>query len=149
MNGLTVELYLYEPYDVMSLATGSGAHVLVHNQTNLPLFTSGIQLSTGTQTNIEIQRLFSSHLEKPYSNCVNDINEDYPSKLVHALLSTGYSYSQQNCFLSCYQRYLIDKCDCYDTSIPVPISLISDRTNIRACLTFNDTLCDSAVRDLI
>jgi hypothetical protein len=116
-----------------------GALVIVHNKTDQPLFYKGISLSSGTQANIQITREFSEHLESPYSDCTKDISTDYPSEYVQALLKTNYTYHQSTCFNMCFQKYLIQECDCYDLSG----SYFNYYTNNSPCLNFSQILCDS------
>lgn len=133
----------------LSLSTGNVAIFIVENQTTLPTFYNGITVSTGTQSNINVQRIFSSHLEKPYSDCTKDITSDYPSQLVKAVFSLaydyGYGYTQQNCFLASFQRYLLTACNCFDTSVNFTLSFITERTDMKPCITFNDTQCETNV----
>jgi hypothetical protein len=143
LNGLMLELYLDEPDDPFSLSSASGIHLVVHNQTTFPDFTSGISVGTGSQTNVQIERIFSSHLEQPYSECSNDISK-FPSKMVEALEDSGYTYTQANCFLMCFERYSIEKCGCYQYSSQIPLNSVVTK-NQRPCLNISDINCATEV----
>lgn len=139
ISGLSIELFLYEPVDVFSLSTTMGALVIVHNKTEQPQFFNGISISSGTQANIQITREFSEHLESPYSGCTKDITVNYPSKFVQALVKTNFTYHQSDCFILCYQTYLIKQCGCYDLANPY----LNENQSILPCLNFSEVLCDS------
>jgi hypothetical protein len=116
-----------------------GALVIVHNKTDQPLFYKGISLSSGTQANIQITREFSEHLESPYSACTKDITSDYPSRYVQALLKRNFTYHQSDCFMLCFNVYLIKKCDCYSPSFPT----LNDEPNTLLCLNATQLTCTS------
>lgn len=130
----------------MSLSSATGVNVIVHNQTTSPGMSDGIFVSSGTQTNIQVERIFSSHLEAPYSECTKRISADYPSNLVKIMLSLGLTYTQQSCFMVCFQRYLMKKCGCYEFSSPVPVYMFMNITNSRPCLNLSDVRCDALVK---
>lgn len=146
INGLTLELFLHEPTNPFSLSTENGAHVLVHNKSDFPAFFDGISVASGTKTNIQIERVFTYHLEKPYSACVKNIDENYPSKLVKTMLQRGYKYTQQNCFLACYQDRSLEKCGCHDmySQILTGVPPLNDTGSV-FCTNYSQVVCDSQV----
>lgn len=146
INGLRIELVVPEPSSLFSLASSSGITVRVTNQSSYPKFNEGVLVPNGFQSNIEIRRVFSSHLEAPYSSCTKNIDENFPSPYVPALIKNGYCYTQQTCFLMCFQKYLIGVCGCYDHITLIPPSMYLNTTGIRPCANFTDTLCDGNVR---
>jgi hypothetical protein len=91
INGLTMELFVGEPNDPKSLSTSTGIHMVVHNKSTQVYFIDGFTIGTGTLTNVAIRRSFSSHLAKPYSECVNDI-ETNPSVFTQATLALNYRH---------------------------------------------------------
>ena len=145
-------MYLYEPTNPLSLSTDNGAVVIVHNKTDHPAFYDAIGLSSGTKAGVLIERVFSYHLEYPYSDCVKDIDESYPSALIKTMLQKGYAYTQKNCFLACYQEFSFKKCGCYDVfayqQTGVPAS-DANYTDILFCTNFTQMFCDSQVKWLI
>lgn len=141
-----MELFLYEPLNPLSLSTENGAHVLVHNKSDFPPIFDGISVASGTKTNIQVERVFSYNLEKPYSACIKDIDENYPSDFVKTMLQSGYKYTQQNCFLACYQEFSFEKCGCYDmySQVLTGVPPLND-TNDVFCTNFSQVVCDSQV----
>lgn len=148
VNGLYMELFLYDQIGSTTLSVSNGIRIVVHNQSKTPSFYDGSLLSAGTQSFVEVQRIFSSHLEKPYSDCTKDITIDYPSKIVKSMLNAGYAYNQKDCFYACFQNYLIDKCGCYDFSISRSvIKVMFQGSDVKPCLNFSQMLCDTQVTD--
>lgn len=119
--------------------------MLVHNKTTMPLFFTGISVPTGSQTNLQVDRVFSSYLPRPYSDCVEDIDENYPSKLVNIMLKQGFTYSQQNCFLACYQRFVFQTCKCYNSAAKVITGYPEDDSSNVFCTNFTLLKCDTKV----
>lgn len=145
LNGLVVELFIYEPLNMSTLATETGMRISVHNQSIVPPFSSGISVATGTHTMVDVFRKFSSHLGKPYSECTEGIDATYPSEMVKLVFETGLAYTQVNCFFSCYQFYLIERCNCFDVSFSFPFRVFLER-NIPACVNISQITCDSQVK---
>lgn len=126
------------------MSTTSGVQLIVHNQSQLVAFDSGILVSSGTHTTIKINRQFTSRMENPYSDCKQNIDESYPSEMVQYILQTGNSYTQNDCFLSFYLIRTVEKCECYDNSVVFPFEILIAR-NIRPCLNFSQMQCASEV----
>lgn len=137
-----------EPGNIASPSVSSGARVVIHNQTRLPSLNEGMLLSIGQQTYIDVNRMFSSLLEQPYSNCVGTIDINHPSKLVKLILSSGVSYTQQDCFYACYQFYLIGKCGCFGFPSILPLTTFTN-LNHQPCLNYSQMVCNSKVRQSI
>lgn len=117
----------------------------MHNKSTQPLFFTGTSVPTGSQTNLQVGRIFSSYLPSPYSDCLRVIDETHPSPLVRALLSKGYMYTQQNCFLACYQNYTFQKCNCYDVFTKIITNAPMDNTDgseYSYCLNITQVQCD-------
>jgi Amiloride-sensitive sodium channel len=54
-----------------------------------------------------------SKLGKPYSSCVKDTSETFSSKpFDYIVRNVKYPYSQQLCYLFCFQQLVLDKCEC-------------------------------------
>lgn len=144
INGLIIELFVYEPTNMTSLATSSGIRVIIHNQSYWPVFYEGISVSVGTHSQIQISRQFTSRLENPYSDCTQNIFENSPSDMVKIMMQTGNSYKQSDCFQTCFQFWTVERCNCFDNSIVFPFEIFTNK-NITPCLTFNQTVCDAKV----
>ena len=93
-----------------------GAYFLIGNSSHLKYDEkNGIRASPGFGTNIMIDREFKSILPKPYSNC--EVESDAPkvrsdSDLYNRIGQSEYVYTQQLCFLQCFQKYIIQTYTC-------------------------------------
>jgi hypothetical protein len=100
----------------------SGIYLVVHNQSTLPFtLDSGINIPTGFETYISVNRDFTTKLDKPYSDCLKELKSDntYAKKLFGYFNDLGVTYYDQNfCYTLCYQDKLINKCNCCDISTP-------------------------------
>ena len=133
--GLKLEVYVNLYEKLFEKVVGMGALVrIANNSAHHTTFYSkdhGILVSPGHQTNIAIEREFKSILPRPYSNC--DIDSlDSPQfisglDIYNLIVGANYSYTQQLCFIQCYQKYILDKYNCTN---PYYISLY---TNVNAC----------------
>ena len=89
---------------------GKGLHIMIHNSTIKP--STGIDISAGTETSVAIKRTFINKQEKPYSDCILDI-QNYNSGLKNIIIKSGYKYRQSDCFLLIFQKYIINKVGCF------------------------------------
>lgn len=127
-----------------NLAISTGIRLLVHNQTQPPIFYDGVLAQVGTQTSFTMKRVFSSRLQQPYSECNSNIDENHSSEIVKSITSTGYRYTQQDCFVACYQYYLVEKCGCFDYASLLPTSTFTSK-NIGPCNNLTQLFCDAEV----
>lgn len=134
INDIIFSIFKGEPLNMNSFGVASGAHIIVHNKTENPIFKDGVDAATGSMSNIAINREFISKVASPYSDCTNNIDSDNLF-YVKVLADNNQTYSQSKCFLLCYQRYLVEQCKCYDVSIPYWNS------DLRACLDLDDFNC--------
>ena len=94
----------------------------VHNQSE-KAFTlhSGINIKAGQRTYIGINRVFTSKLEKPYSNCLKELETEDPDlkRYFGYFNDLGVDYYDQNfCFKICSQDLLLKQCGCVDLFTP-------------------------------
>jgi hypothetical protein len=96
-----------------------GAIVRIGNNSYMTSYPglSGVLVGGGSSVNIVVEREFKSILPKPYSNCGIDSNS--PSYIqgldfYNLIVQSNYKYTQQLCFLQCYQNYLFKKYNCTD-----------------------------------
>ena len=105
-NGLQLKLYISQPeYDFAmynSYVSSMGAHVFVHNQSVLPTFYTGFDVAVNAETNVAINRVFSSRMPSPYSDCVEKI-DSYESVFTQFFIQNKLAYSRSQCFNYCYQ----------------------------------------------
>jgi hypothetical protein len=92
-----------------------GLNVLIENNTYLSYEkTNVIILNGGTMNFMPIHRRFASKLPKPYSNCdIDNSNPDtFDSPYYNLIKNSPYQYSQELCILQCFQKQIIDLCNC-------------------------------------
>ena len=76
-NGLRLELFVGDPLTQQRYSYSSGIYLIVHNQSIVPVADeTGIELATGLQTNVAVTRSFIRKLSRPYSNCIEELNEE-------------------------------------------------------------------------
>ena len=94
----------------------------IHNQSTLPYaIQSGINIKTGFETYVGINREFKNKLPSPFSNCLEDLTTSnaYGKILFKYFDYLNVSYYDQNfCNTMCYQDKLIDICGCCDIITP-------------------------------
>jgi Amiloride-sensitive sodium channel len=101
-------------------------YLIVHNQTSQPvnIINDGILLSPGQYHTIGIDRTFNKKASKPYSDCIERLEElgnknSYSKRLLEFFKDLNISqYDQNVCFNLCQQDQLIDHCGCSDLTIP-------------------------------
>lgn len=133
-----------EPKNPLSPAVSTGLRVVVHNQSRTPSLYEAILIPIGQQSIIEVNRMFKSLPEQPYSNCLSNIGTNHPSKLVKLIFLNNYTYNQQDCFHMCYQLFLIGRCNCF--GFPTLLSVKSfTNQNYKPCLNYSQIVCNGKV----
>jgi hypothetical protein len=114
--GLTLTLYVNMYEKLMNYVNESGLVIRIGNSSYSTYYASyGIFLSPGLSSYIAVDREFKSILPKPYSNCEIDSNSPkyrHDSLLYDLIDKSDYAYTQQLCFVQCYQDYIIKKYNC-------------------------------------
>lgn len=88
--------------------------------TNEPLSSNsitGFKLSPGNSIYISLDKQTINLKEKPYSNCIQDLNQpdSYKSDVFKKTLISNKQfeiYHFKNCYYVCMQKYLLDNCGC-------------------------------------
>ena len=99
-----------EQYDLYSY--NRGIYLIIHNQTYTPVFSNeGLYLAAGFQTNIGIKRTFKYSLDKPYSNCIKDVDsidcyDSYYFKAMFRELKVQ-KYRRKQCYQLCQQDFIL------------------------------------------
>lgn len=117
INGLQLELLVSDSSDMSYFSTSRGIHVNVHNKSNFAFFYEGVDVATGTETNIMIRREVISKLADPYSECIDNIESRDDQVFAKMIKQSNITYRQSDCFDYCFQNFVIEKCGCYDSSI--------------------------------
>jgi hypothetical protein len=115
--GLTFYVNVYEEFLLDGSTSLLGGVLRIGNSSYSTFYanTIGILLTPGLQTNIVVEREFKSILPQPYSNCKIDSNSPkflQGLDLYNLISQTDYAYTQQMCFLQCYQKIHMDKFNC-------------------------------------
>jgi hypothetical protein len=96
----------------------TGLKVLINNQSFTPNVDDNfISVEPGKETDIAVDRIFSSNIPKPYSSCT-DLNQGYNSELYNFIINSNKSYRQIDCIGLCLQRFIQNKCNCFYTVLP-------------------------------
>jgi len=90
-----------------------GMVIFIHNQSYPPSASSAIRIEMGKETNIAVERTFTTNQPSPYTEC-QDLSS-FQSELYNLVLKSNYSYRQTDCFDLCLQREIINACECYWT----------------------------------
>ena len=156
--GLQLVLYVnyYDKLAGFNFPPVLGMNIQIGNSSYMEV-SSGVNIPSGTITNLAVERYFEKNLPNPYSNCeIEDLATD--SDMHDLINSSGYIYSQNLCLLQCkflnhfisfsylfksifvniflgYQISMITNCDCYDST---SFCLFK---NISSCISINNTDC--------
>ena len=77
-------------------------------------------MSTGTETDLKINRNFVSKLGEPYSNCLKTQDSNIGSYFFNYITNNiSKTYSKQLCYSLCLQKYIINSCECSSIFLPV------------------------------
>ena len=118
-DGLTIEILLKNPKELDILDFEKGLYVSIDSN-NLDTyfdFENLIEVSTGFQTNIKIQKSFFQKYPKPYSNCdfrdglVDSITLEQ-KELYNEIIKANFSYSQSFCLVYCRHRLYYHQFSC-------------------------------------
>ena len=134
-NGLHLELFIGNPDNIFDFISKTGYHVLIDNQTWTLEADKGYDVAAGTETNININRLFTYKLPIPYNNCILD---SFDSDLYRIISLSNKTYRQIDCFNLCLQRQAIDSCKCYVNSFNKLDGLVP-------CLDSNQVYCSYSI----
>ena len=118
INGLRLELFIGNPYNIANFVSTTGYHVIIHNRTYKISLFDGYDISTGVETNLAISRLYVTNKPKPYSDCI-DLNsiDSFDSDFYRVIYGLNQTYRQIDCFDLCFQQMLINACQCYTNTI--------------------------------
>jgi len=90
--GMSIQLYV-ESSTKRPWINSAGIHLFIHNKSERISLFQGIDAPVGKATNIVINRLVTNKLERPYSECVEDLSDSiYYAKIKQA----GYVYRRSD-----------------------------------------------------
>jgi hypothetical protein len=117
INGFQLELFIGNPNEMLDYMVSSGYHILINNQTFKISIFEGYSISTGIETDIAINRLYTSLKPKPFSDCIElDKIDSFDSDLYRHIFKSNKTYRQNDCFELCLQKNIIETCNCYISS---------------------------------
>jgi hypothetical protein len=137
-SGLYLQLFIGKPQDQYLSEFSAGIHVVISNSSITPSPSEGINARPGSITNIDINKVITKRMPKPYSDCEDlseiDTGSSETSVLFNTILKSNYSYRQKDCFELCLQKTIIEKCECYDLQYPMLF-------NSKPCLNQSEIEC--------
>ena len=145
---LTLYVNVYEKL-LYSLTNRLGALIRIGNSSFSYYYDDGgVFVAPGFETFINVDREFKLVMPKPYSDCEIDSNSPKFMQgldLYNSISESDYEYTQQLCFVQCYQRFIISK---YNCSHPWFLSLFLHVIN-KCTSEQNDLIKDKFNREFI
>lgn len=139
IHGFKIELNLENNKSCRSpLAISSGLEVYIHEPSyNLDEDDDAILVKPNTEVDISLELTSVKKLSKPYSDCYKNLDSKKieKSSLIFETNNLTSTYTQQYCLKLCYQKYLIENCNCFETNLPNYSPL-----GITKCTKFIDSL---------
>ena len=113
-------LYTRVPDNWLSFSYKTGVRVFVSNNTVETTVFDGMEVSTGFQTNLQVNREFIYKLPKPYNQCYNNLDKEeaFDSELYREFIRTNKTYRQIDCFRLCLQKAVVSNCHCNNVYSP-------------------------------
>lgn len=109
----------------------NGARVMLHRQNSLPVFEEGMDIEAGYHTTLSVNVNRFMGRDHPYGDCEPNSHLDQCWKEVD--LGTLSYYNKWICEQLCFQRKLVDSCNCVSGAT---ISLPVMRKDVRFCNDF-------------
>ncbi len=140
-HGFSIELFIgLTSQNVSQLLfteqISTGAAVFITNQSYLPALTESLTFKPGVCINIALEKIFTSDLERPYSDC--EKLEAHESFAYNQLQSMGYRYRKKSCRDIYLQNLTIKNCGCYNLNLP-SFPVIKDK--FKPCLNVTSSDC--------
>ncbi|KAH9513271.1 hypothetical protein Btru_034517 [Bulinus truncatus] len=114
-NGLIIEMDIQQ-YDYLPLTQSAGVKVLLHPDTEAPFpEDGGLVVGPGFVTSIAARRVESRRQPFPQGSCVS-LSDNIAYSTIFS--SYGYTYTDNACKKSCYQKKVFRSCNCCDIDYP-------------------------------
>ncbi|RMZ95146.1 acid-sensing ion channel 5 [Brachionus plicatilis] len=138
-NGLMLEIHVGIPDSRQLLTLSTGAHIFINDNPIRPLVAQGLDLASGSYTNIVIKRTTNKQMARPYSECVNNLGsiDSFDSEYYRKVLRSNLTYRQVDCFCAYIQSEVYKKCKCDD----IASNIVSENGN--TCDTVEELLCSA------
>uniref|UniRef100_A0AC34GTL3 Uncharacterized protein n=1 Tax=Panagrolaimus sp. ES5 TaxID=591445 RepID=A0AC34GTL3_9BILA len=112
MYGLRILVYV-NVTEYLSTTEAVGVRITVHDKDEYPFpDTFGYSAPTGYISSFGMKMTKMSRLPAPYGDCV-------PDGLTSNYIYSGYRYSTEGCYRSCFQDLVVRECGCGDPRFPV------------------------------
>jgi acid-sensing ion channel 5 len=109
-SGLQTEIFLGEPEMQPCWKTSRGLAVVVHNRSNVPLFSEEqLKVQPGVETSIILGVTKYSKLPFPYSTCINDLHQLQNENAIDYIIKKYGIYTQKRCLIYCGNKTAYDK----------------------------------------
>ena len=116
-SGLYLQLFIGRPQRRFLSEITNGIYLLINNQSFKLSMYEGIDAQPGTLSNIDIRKVFTHRMNKPYSDC--QLLRNYNESILYSEVVKGNKeYRRKDCFELCKQMKCIEKCKCYDLQYP-------------------------------
>jgi len=97
-------------------------------------------METGKQAKIDLSKTLTYRPAWPYSDC-QDLSS-FKSEMYDYIKSTNSGeYRQKKCFNLCFQKYLMDKCQCFSTYFPTFDYVYIKQ--IKPCSNWSQIICSN------
>ncbi len=135
-DALQLELYVGESNNLEEFTTNLGFQFIIANHSDSFNVLDSIDVSTGFETNIVIDRTSFKQMPKPYSDCLLNQNNVgiYDSKLTKEFALLNLNYRQSQCVDLCYQQLSIQNCNCTDF-------ILDEQFEEKMCITLEEITC--------
>lgn len=90
--------------------------VTISDQERFPIRNEGIIVRPGSYTKVKLNRIETSQLPSPYSNCIEWHLID--TQLSNELKKLGIRYTRRNCLSLCEQKKIVENFGCYSLQFP-------------------------------
>jgi hypothetical protein len=130
-DGLILEIYSEAKIDFSQM------HVYIHNHTQTPntIYNKGSWITSGSENDFVISRVYDQKQEIPYNECFKNVSQSpFNQTIINSLKLKNYDYTQKECIVLCRQlKYMEESnCNCSINSLEdrFRIKCIDQTTNI-------------------
>ena len=113
-GGFTVTLKIKLDENLKDVYSDNGYTIRIDNSSYSFGSDDWIDLLTGFETNVIVDRYYTNQLPTPYSKCIVQNDSQYDSDLFKLFYNSNYTYKQEQCIDLCYQKLVIAECNCTD-----------------------------------
>ncbi|MFH4973780.1 hypothetical protein AB6A40_000489 [Gnathostoma spinigerum] len=113
MYGLRLLVYV-NASDYLPTTEAVGVRITIHDKEEYPFPDSfGYSAPTGYISSFGMKMMKMSRLPAPFGDCI-------PDGITRNYIYSGYRYSTEGCYRTCFQDMVIRECGCGDPRFPVP-----------------------------